>query len=188
MDMARGSARVNQTPRHVIRTGRDSSTQGGTCIAVISTHVNYQVLLGRPTVSPSCGISGRSQVGKTRESTSQDEIRNAQKLDTAVDIKLPDDWYSESVFIKVIGRELSHISNDDLYLRCWMNFLSNVVQTEAPQFVIFGIPAFNTSNEFIILRTPATRFKMPMGRYHWSASDRVFGKATLVRMSAARSD
>ena len=121
-------------------------------------------------------------------STSPDKIRNAQKLDTIADRKFPNDRDSASVFSKVIGRKLSHGSRNDLYLRCWMNFLSNIFQIEAPQLVHLGLLDVNTLNEFGILGTPATRVRRPIYGSHWSALDHIFGRATVVRMSAARSD
>ena len=66
--------------------------------------------------------------------------------------------------------------------------LSNVVQTKAPQFVDLGIPSVNTSYEFDILGTPATRIIRLTNEFHWSAMDNVFGEATYVRTSAARSN
>ena len=69
-----------------------------------------------------------------------------------------------------------------------MDFASNVVQTKAPQFVDLGLPDVNTSDEFSILGTPATRIRSPTDRSHWSVMDHVFGEAKAVGMSAARSD
>ena len=69
-----------------------------------------------------------------------------------------------------------------------MNFLSNIVQTKAPNFVDLGLPAVNTLDEFGILGTPATMIRSTADGYHWSALDNVFGEATAVGMGAARSD
>ena len=145
-------------------------------------------MIGSPTASPDCGLSGSLHLGNKRQSTSQEKIRNAQKLDTAVDKNFPDDKDSASVFGNVIGRELFHGSSNGLYLRCRMNFSSHIIQTEAPQFVDLGLPAVNTSNKFGILGTLATRIRMLEDGSHWSAPDHVFGEATAVIMSVARSD
>ena len=155
--MASGGAWVNRTPGQVSRTGRDGSTPGDTGLAVRSKPYPSPVLVLSLTISPACGISGSLQVERKQQSTSPDEVRNSQKLDTVVDGKLPDDRDSASVFSKVISRELSHGSRDDLYLRCRMNFLINVVQKEAPQFVYLGLPAINTLDEIGFLGTPVTR-------------------------------
>ena len=128
-DAARGSARVNQTLRHVRQTGRDGSTPCDTCMSISSKPDPSPVLIGGYNISPDCSISGSFQVGKKQQSNSPDKVRNAQKLDTAVDRKLRDDQDYASVFSKAIGREFSHISSNDLYSCFQMNFLSNVVQT-----------------------------------------------------------
>ena len=69
-----------------------------------------------------------------------------------------------------------------------MNFSSNVVETEAPQFVDLVILFINTSNELGVLSTPATIIRRPTDGSHWSVSDHIFGEATVVRISAARSN
>ena len=73
-----------------------------------------------------------------------EKIRDTQKLDTSVDRKLANNRDSASISSKLIGSELSHSSITDFYSCCWMDFASNVVQTEAPYFVELGLPAVNT--------------------------------------------
>ena len=47
--------------------------------------------------------------------------------------------------------------------------------------------AVDTSDEFVILGTPATRIRSQTDGSHWSAPNHVFGEATAVGMSAASS-
>ena len=136
---------------------------------------------------PTCALNGSLRVRNKLQSTSPDKISIAQKLDTDVARKLPNDQCSTTVFRKVFGCRLSHGSSNDLYLRFWMNFSSNFVQTKAPQFVGLEIPDINTSNEFDILGTPTIRIRRPTDRSHWYALDTVFDRETAIRMSAARS-
>ena len=84
---ARSSARVNWTPRHVSRPGRDSSTLGDTFIYVSSPWDKSPVIIGGNVVSSACGISGSLQVGNKLQSPSPEKIKNTQKLDTSVDSK-----------------------------------------------------------------------------------------------------
>ena len=156
-DAACGSVWVNRTLRHVSRTERDGSTPGGTGMVVRSKPDPSPVMIGIPTISPACVLSGRFQVRKKRQSTTPEKVINAQKLDTSVDIKLPGDQDYVSVFSKVIGREISHSSSDDLYLRCRMKFSSNFFQIEAPQFLDLWIPAINASNELGVLGNTTPR-------------------------------
>ena len=66
--------------------------------------------------------------------------------------------------------------------------MSDVVQTEAPQFVNLGLPAINTLNEVGILITPAARIQRPKDVFHWSVPDHVFGESSAVGTSVAKSD
>ena len=170
-DAARSSARVLWTPKHVIHTGRVSTTPGNTPHAVRSPQTNSPVLIGGIGVYPASGLSGSLQVFNKRQSAISDKIWDTQKLDTSVDIKFPNDWYSTSIFRKLIGREISHGSSADIYLRCWMDFASDVVQTEAPYFLELGLSAVNTSDEVGIFDTPTTIIRRPKDGSHWSAPD-----------------
>ena len=134
--------------------GVNGGNPGDNGLVVKSKLAPPPVLIGSPIITPACGISGSLKVGKKRQSTSPDEVSN---VDTVVDGKLPDGRYFASVFSKVVGCELSNGSIDDLYLRCRMNFLGNVVQTEAPQLVDLGLPTINTLNYSIVLGTTTNR-------------------------------
>ena len=50
-----------------------------------------------------------------------------------------------------------------------------------------GLPAVNTFNESCVLGTPGTRIRRSMDGSHWTATDHVFGEATAVGMSEAKS-
>ena len=107
---------------------------------------NSLVLIGGIGVFPTSGHSGRLQVLNKQQSTVYVKIGDTQKSDASIDRKLPHHLDSASIFIKLIGHEISHGSSTDLYLRCRMDFANNAVGTEAPHFVELGIPAVNTSD------------------------------------------
>ena len=123
-----------------------------------------------------------------RKSTCPSVIRSTQNFDASVDGNLANDGDSTSIFIKVIGCELFQSTSADMYLRCRMDFTSDTVGTEASNFVDFGIPAVNTSDEFNTFGTTATRVRRPTDGPHYSALNHVFGKAAAVVMSATRSE
>ena len=100
------------------------------------------------------GNSGSLQVFNKLQSNISDKIGDTQKLDISSDRSFPGDQDSVSIFSSVIGRELSHGSSSDLYLRWRMDFASNFFRTKAPHLVELGIPAVNTSDEVDILGTP----------------------------------
>ena len=69
-----------------------------------------------------------------------------------------------------------------------MNLVNDPVQTQAPQCTNLGFSAINALNESSVLSTPATRIRRPTDGSHWSVPYHVFGEATTVGMSAAKSD
>ena len=105
-------------------------------------------MIGDTTVYPACGIMGSLEILNKHGSTGSVEIGDTQKFDTSIDEHLAKDGDPTSIFSKVIGQELSHGSSSNIYLRCQMDFTSNAVRTEAPNFVNLGLPAVNTSDEF----------------------------------------
>ena len=139
-------------------------------------------------MSPSCGISGSLDVLNKWQSTSLSISRNTQKFDASVDGNLANDKDSMSVFSKVIGSELFDSLSANIYLRCQMDFTSNAVRTEAPNFVDLGLLAVNASDEFNTFGTPATRVIRPTDVPHWYLPDHVIGEATAVGMSGTRSE
>ena len=69
-----------------------------------------------------------------------------------------------------------------------MNFAADFFQTQTSQFMDLGFSTINTLNKSIGLSTPATRIRRPTDGSHWSVPYHVFGEATTVGMSAAKSD
>ena len=188
VDAACGGMWVNQNLRQVIRTGVDGSTPGDVCNFIRIKHAPSPVLIGSMTTSPPCGLSRRLQVAKKRQSTSPGLGRNTEQLDNVVDVKLPDDLDPVYIFSKAIGHKLSDGSNNDLYLRCRMNFANDTVQNQAPHFMDLGLLDTNKLNERGVIGTPATKIRMPKDGSHWMAPYHVFGETTAVGMSAEKSD
>ena len=187
-DTASGGAWVNMTPRKVIRTGIDGSTPCDMGHVVSIEHDPSPVMIGIVSTYPPCGLNGILQVAKERKSTSPGLGGNTQKLDAVIDGNFPNDLDPASIFSKIMGHKISDGSSDDLYSRCKMNFAGDVVQTQAPQFMDLGFLDINTLNEIGVIGTPAARIRRPMYGSHWSAPNHVFGEATVVGMSAAKSD
>ena len=134
------------------------------------------------------GHSGRSDVLNRRQSTPPSVSRKNQKFDTSVDRNLADDGYYTSIFRKLLGQELSYSLCANIYLRCWLDFTSNVVGTEAPNFVRLGLLAVNASDEFNTFIAPTTRLIRTTYRSHWYASVHVLGEAKSVGMIRTRSE
>ena len=114
--------------------------------AVIVEHAPSPLLNVIDATFTPCGLSGSLKVAKKRQSMSPGLGGNTQKLDTAIDGKLPNNLESESIFRKVIGHKLSYGSIGGLYSYFRMNFANDPVQTQAPNFMDIGLPDINTLN------------------------------------------
>ena len=134
------------------------------------------------------GHSGSLGVLNKQQSTSSLVSRNTRKFNASVDDILPNAKDSTSIFSKVLGQELSGSLSNNIYLRCWMDFTSNVIGTKAPNIVNLGLSDVNLFVEFNAFGTPDTRVRRPTDVSHWSTPGHVFLEATLVRMSGTRSE
>ena len=139
-DTASGGAWVSRTPRKFRMTGVGRSTPCDILNAVRVNHDPYAVLIVIVSTSPQCGLNGSLQVSNKRQSTSPRLGGNTQKLDTVVDGKFPNDLYYASIFCKVIRHKIYNGSSDDLYSRCRMKFVSDVVQTQTTKIHGSGTP------------------------------------------------
>ena len=160
-DAACSSAHVLQTPGHVRRTGRGGTTPGNTPHAVSSPQENWQVLIGGTTVSPKCDIMGSQGILNKHGSNGSAEIGDTQNFDISIDGNLAENGDSTPISSNIIRQELYRGSSAYIYLRFRVDFKSNAVGTETPDFLHLGIPAFNESNELNPISTPATRFRRP---------------------------
>ena len=156
-DAASGGAWVKRTPRHVSSTGVDGRTPVNICNAVSVVHIPSPFLIFIIATFRPLVLNGILQVTNKRKSTSPGLDGNTQKLDAVVDVKLPYDMVSASIFSKVIGHKLSDSSSNDLYSRYRMNFLGDVVKTQTSSFMDIDLLTINTSNESSVLGIPTTR-------------------------------
>ena len=165
-DAASGSAWVNKTPRQVRRSEVDGSTPGyiGHAVSVEHALSPFLILIFGPL--PPYGLNMILQVANKWQSTSPALVGNIQKLDVVIYGKLHGDLDCASIFSKVIGHKLSNGSRNDLYLRCRMNFVDDVIQTQIPQFMDLGIPTINKLDESSVLGAPATRILRPTDGSH----------------------
>ena len=166
MDTARNSVRILWTPGRVSRTFRDGTKPHDCGLDVRSPRDNGPVLIGVIFVLPTMWHSVSQDVLNKRQSTSPSVSRNTQNFDASVDGISANDRDSTDIFRKVLGRELFDSLGTEIYSRCWVDFTSNVVVTEAPDFVHLGLPDVNALDEFSTFGTPATRVRRPIDGSH----------------------
>ena len=187
-DTACSSAHVLWTPGHVIRMGREGNTPHNGDVVESPPQDNGLVLIGDIFVPPTMGNSGSQDIIKKRKSTSPSVGRKCKTFDASVDRNLNNDRDSVAIFRKVLGCELSGSLLAKIYSRSRVDFTSNAIATEAPDFVHLGLPTTNASDERNPFDTPATRIIRLMYGSHCYALGLVFGEFTAVVMSGTRSE
>ena len=185
-DAVRSSARILRTRGHVISTGRDGTNPCDCNVAVTYPRDNGSVLIGGIVVPPTIGHIGSQDVLNKRQYTSPSVRRNTQKFCASVDENLADDGDSTSILRKLLGQELSDSLSADMYLRCRVEFTSNTIVTEVPNFVHLRLPSVNALDEFNTFGNPTARIIRPKNGSHWSVPGHVFGEATAVKMIGTR--
>ena len=125
-------------------------------------------MIGIIVTDPPCAPNLIQEVCNIRQSASPGLVRQSQKLDAVIDIKLPDNRDLTSILSRVIDDKLSDGSSQFLYTRCRMNLAVDFVQTQIPHFVDLGLVTINAWYEGSGLSTPATIILRPMDDAHWS--------------------
>ena len=124
----------------VSHTVRDGTTPRDGNTSISSPRLNYPVLIGAGnTISQT--RTGSQEIGSPKGPTGPVEIRNARIFHTSIQEILTKNGDSTPTFSKVIRQELSHDSSANILLCCQLNFTHNVVRTEIPSFMNFGLPA-----------------------------------------------
>ena len=169
-DAEHSSAPVLQNPhRHVRRTGRNVTTPRDREVSGLGKGPVFIGGIVPPT------RTGSPEIVNPHGSAGSVGVMDTQIFNTSIDRNLAKNGDSTPIFSKVIRKKLSHDSISDIYLRCRVDFTSNTIRNEAPDFMHLGILAFNASDELRSFVTPATRFGRPADVSNWYAPGHVFG-------------
>ena len=155
--------------------------------SISSPRLNSLVLIGCGTnVSPT--RTGIQEIVRPKRPTGSVEVRNTQMFNTSINGNSAKKEDPTPTFSKLIGRELSHDSRVDIYLRCPVNFTHYAVGTESPNFMNLGISSVHTSDELRSFIIPDTRITRPVDGSNWILSGHLIGEVTESRMSGMRSE
>ena len=92
------------------------------------------------------------------------------------------------IFSNVVGCKFSDKFSIDVKLRCGMNFGSNVVFTQNPNFINPGLAYVNTTDKLGSISVPATRDRRPTSSCNWIRHVHNIKGATVDRVSETRSN
>ena len=187
IDAARSAAHVFQTPEDVIRNGTDKTTPLEDNPAIGSTRLTSPIRIGVSTTgSPS--RTGRQDIRSPREYIGPQWIRDAQPLDTSINGIYSNYRDPAPIFSKVIDRKFTDKSSADVISCCQMNFGSDTVLIESPNFVNLGLAYVHTSDELGYVVIPTTRIGTPMDGSKWLPTSHCIGEVTADRVSRTGSE
>ena len=184
---ARSTARVFRTPVDVRRHDMDRTTPWDNNTVISSTSLASPVLIvDSATVSPTS--NGRQEIISPRGSIGPQEVRDAQPLDTSVNVIYYKHRDPAPTWSKVICRKFSNKSSDDLYSQCCMNLMHDAVFIVSPNFMNMGISSIHTSDELGSVLIPITRIRRPTDGYNMILYSHCIGKNIADRVSRTGSE
>ena len=145
--------------REVNRTGRDGSTPRDVNTAVATARLNLQ----SPNFisnSDSPTRTGTQDIVIPRQSIIPQKGRNGDPLDAPINQFLAVHGHPTPIFIKVIGPKTVPDESADVYVRKRMDFWSNSVVAESPNFMDFRLSPANTTDKLKSVIGPTTRVKI----------------------------
>ena len=114
------------------------------------------------------------------------EVRNAEPIDTSIN-RIPDEHRDPTPsWSKVIGSKTFTNESSDIYARGWMNFRSDTVLSESPNFMDFGLSSVNTTNELGSVFIPTTRIGRPTDGSNWLPPGHDISEATADIVSSTK--
>ena len=159
-DTARSGERILQTSREIIRTGRYSTMprDGNTVVAAARSTSPVQIWHSI-TDSP---IRNRNQeIINPIGPVSPQWISNSKKLKTSINGFFAQERGFKPICSKLVGCKFSDNSSVNVNLRCEMNFVSNAVFTQNPNFINIRLVSVNTIYKLGSVSVPTTRVVRP---------------------------
>ena len=157
------------TPREVSRTGRGGSTPRDVTTAVATARLTLQIpnFIG---TSDSPTRAGNQDIVSPRRSIIVQQGRNDDPFDSPINLFLDVHGQPTSIFSKVIGTKTVSRENTDVYAHERMDFASNSVVAESPNFLDLGLSPANKADKLKSIISPTTRVKGLTDSSKWIAS------------------
>ena len=157
-DAARSGARIFRNAREVIRTGRDRSTPRDVNTTVATAMLTPQgPILNSTSNSPT--RNGNQDIVIPKRSIIATEARKAEPLDAPINRILAVHGHPTSIFSKVIGPKTVSGESANVYARKRMDFASNSVVAESPNFMDLGLSPAHTTGDLKSVISRATRIE-----------------------------
>ena len=137
-------------------------------------------------LSPPISIKIQDIEGPRRSIIPQ-EVRNVEPLEASIKriyYKHRDpipDWS------EIIGSKFTNKYSTDIYVHGWMNYASDTILSESPNFMGFGMLSVEIMNELRSVFSPTTRIGAVVHGYNWLPRSHCISEATADRMSGTES-
>ena len=116
--------------------------------------------------------NGNQDIVIPRSSIIANKARNAEPLDTPINRILDVHGHPTSIFSKVIDPKTVSGESGDVYACESMDFASNSVVSESPNFMDLGLSPANTTDKLKSVIVPTTRVEGFVDISNWIASRR----------------
>ena len=143
----------------------------------IPPRTTTQVQTGTGPSVPPISI-GRQKIEGPRRSIINQEARNAEPLDASINIISAKHRDPTPSWSKVIGNKTITNKSADVYAHGQMNFRSDTVLYESPNFMDFELLSVNTMDELGSVFIPTTRIRKLMDGSNWILSSHDISEAT----------
>ena len=117
-----------------------------------------QVLTDTATALPPIHIRSQ-EIGSSRGPIGHNKVRNAHQLKTSIHQFSPEHSHPTPIFSEVIGHKTVPDKRADVYTRKWMDFGSNSVLSESPNFMDFGLLPTNKRDKLKSIIVHTTKIK-----------------------------
>ena len=107
------------------------------------------------------------EIGSPRGSIGPHEVINSHPFKTSINLFSPEHGHPTPIFSKVIGRKIVPDESADVYARKSMDFGSNSILSESPNFMNFGLSPANTPDKLNSVLSPTTRVESLTNGSYW---------------------
>ena len=138
----------------------------------------------RPSVPPII-IRGQ-EIEIPRRSIIPQKVRNADPLDASINRIYSKHRDPTPDWSKVISRKFTNESSADVYVHGRMNFASDTVLSESPNFMDLGLPSVDTMDELGSVLAPTNRIGLETHVSNWFLRSHSISEAILDRVSGMK--
>ena len=151
----------------------------------IPPRTTTQVLTVIGPSAPPIGIGSYDIEGR-RQSITLNEGRNAEPLDASINIFPDKHRYPTPGWSKIVGSKVVTDKSANVYARGRMNFKSDTVLSENPNFINFRLSPVNTTDKLGSVIVPTTRVGSPINGSYWLQPGPHIEEATADRVSKTK--